>query len=211
MVVEYHAKLEEENFYHIYNRTNGKDLLYLSDNNYVFFLEKFKQYICSYCDVYAYCLMSNHFHFIVQVKKSDEKMQEWIIKEGSVASEKQLLGEITLNEFLEDQFKRFFNSYAAAFNKQQKRHGSLFQKRFKRVLISSEDILKEKICYVHHNPIHHGMSSCYDVWRYSSYLAYLSTKETLVCREKGLYLFDENAAITVFINQHEIYQKNRLI
>jgi putative transposase len=210
MRTNYHALLEEGQFYHIYNRTNGNDLLFLQTGNYIFFLNKWKKYISNYCETYSYCLMSNHFHFIIRVKKVNEDFRKNVALEGTTAAQKFLEDKISVNTFLEDQFKRFFNAYAAAFNKQHDRHGSLFQKRFKRVLINSLENLKSKICYVHHNPIHHGMNYFYDVWPYSSYLAYTTTKPTLVERQKGLLLFDTKGEVSTFIEVHELYQKSRL-
>lgn len=197
MSVNYHAKFEEGQYYHIYNRTNGNDLLFLQEGNYIFFLNKWKEYISPYFNTYAYCLMSNHFHFVLSVRQIDNDFKEKAVLEG----------QISINVFLEDQFKRFFNCYAAAFNKQQNRHGSLFQKRFKRVLIYSNEVLRDKICYVHHNPIHHDMSPYYETWRYSSYMAYTTKRQTTIDRHKGLSLF--NGTVEDFTEGHEIYRKKR--
>ena len=67
-----HIPLEENQFYHIYNRGNdGTDLFY-QDRNYIFFLKKYDNYLSEYVDTYAYCLLPNHFHLLVRVKsKSD--------------------------------------------------------------------------------------------------------------------------------------------
>ena len=60
--------LEEDRFYHIYNHAVGDELFFKSDENYKFFLRRFKKYVHPYVDLYAYCLMSNHFHFVVKNK-----------------------------------------------------------------------------------------------------------------------------------------------
>ena len=211
MRTNYHSKLQEDHFYHIYNRTNGDDYLFIEPENYRFFLEKWKLYLIDYVDTYAYCLMSNHFHFIIWVKKVNEDFRNKVAQEGTVAAQKFLSNTVDINGFLEDQFKRFFNSYAAALNKQQNRHGSLFQKRFKRVHIGSLQVLLDKICYVHHNPIHHNAGISYDCWQYSSYGVYLSTEPTFIARQKGFYLFDRaNGFIKAFVDYHETYRLNRI-
>lgn len=61
--------MEAGKFYHVYNRTNNKELLFKEHENYFFFLRKYKQYLSSYIDTYAYCLMPNHFHFLIKVKE----------------------------------------------------------------------------------------------------------------------------------------------
>jgi REP element-mobilizing transposase RayT len=60
------------NVYHLYNHANGNINLFRSDENYRFFLEKYAKYVTPYFDTYAYCLMPNHFHFLVRVK--DERV-----------------------------------------------------------------------------------------------------------------------------------------
>ena len=37
--------LQPDTFYHIYNRANGSEKLFITDENYVFFLRKYKEYI----------------------------------------------------------------------------------------------------------------------------------------------------------------------
>ena len=101
-----------------------------------FFLKRWKALISPYLDVAAFCLMPNHFHFLTRVKPLTEEIEASAKKEGTVRAEKFLEGQISHNDFLEDQFKRLFQSYALAINKQQQRTGSLLQKRFKRVSVT---------------------------------------------------------------------------
>lgn len=208
MTIDYWQTLKENAYYHIYNRTNGNALLFCSHDNYQFFLQKWQLYFDDYLDTYAYCLMSNHFHFIVKVKPFDDAFKAKLQTENTVAAKAFIKQKITLDAFLEDQFKRFFTSYAKAFNKQQKRHGSLFEKRFKRVELKTPLQLLEKIAYVHHNPLHHDLSPFYDSWQYSSYSTYLSNKPTKLKRQEGLWLFDKlRGSLEVFILYHQDYDK----
>jgi len=64
--------LYPDTFYHIYNRANGNEKLFLSDENYLFFLRKFAEYISPICNTYCYCLMPNHFHFLMEIKSEKE-------------------------------------------------------------------------------------------------------------------------------------------
>ena len=70
MAVNYWEKLEAGVTYHIYNRSVGNDNLFFQEGNYSYFIEKWKEYL-PYLDVYAYCLMPNHFHFLAQVKSME--------------------------------------------------------------------------------------------------------------------------------------------
>jgi REP element-mobilizing transposase RayT len=63
--------LEPGYFHHIYNHANGNENLFKRDENYHYFLKKFKQYIFPIADTFAYCLMPNHIHFLVRIKEED--------------------------------------------------------------------------------------------------------------------------------------------
>ena len=54
MKINYWEKFEERTFYHIYNRGNNSENLFLSGKNYHFFLRKWRRRINPYFNVYAY-------------------------------------------------------------------------------------------------------------------------------------------------------------
>ena len=210
MRINYWQKFIEGGYFHIYNRTVGHDFLFMNHENYRYFLEKWQLYLEKYIEVYAFCLMSNHFHFVVRVKMLDDKIRENISLEKTKAAQKFSKNLVDYNGFLEDQFKRFFSAYALAYNKEHKRHGNLFQSRFKRVQISDEVGLRNAICYVHHNPIHHDYSNSYDAWKFSSYKAYLSNNQTKIARNQGLTLFDKkNSSQEHFEKIHNQYRLHK--
>jgi putative transposase len=162
-----------------------------------------------YLDTYAYCLMGNHFHFVVYVKAVDESILKSIENEHTEMANRFLNNEVDYDAFLTDQFRRFFSAYAHMYNTQQKRHGSLFQEKFKHVQLKSIIAVLDKICYVHHNPIHHGYHSVYENWKYSSYDVYLDDRICSLEREKGLALFGSNLDNRKpFIEHHQIYKAN---
>ena len=168
----YWAKFEQENCYHVYNRCIDGLVLFKTLDNYHFFLQKWEQYLSNYCSLYAYCLIPNHFHFLIKCKTPNEKIMDFVKKEASNKAQQFLNKEITFNTFLESQFKRFFNSYVAAFNKENKRRGSLLKAKFKRILIRNPAHFSRMLCYIHHNPIHHNLKLDYISWSYNSYLNY---------------------------------------
>lgn len=57
-----------ENFYHLYNRGNDERLIFPKEKNHLYFLKKFGEYLFNYLDTFAYCLIPNHFHFLVKIK-----------------------------------------------------------------------------------------------------------------------------------------------
>ncbi|MCH7400295.1 transposase [Belliella kenyensis] len=191
------AILYPEGTYHIYNRANGSEQMFLSEDNYGYFLSKYNGYISRVSNTLCYCLMPNHFHFLVRIKGEKDIIDE-ILKKGG-ASAKTLQGFRTLegfdrqkiiSSFLSLQFSHLFNSYTQAFNKQIGRKGSLFMHPFKRKLIQDEKYLRKLIHYIHYNPIEAGLTKSLEGWKYSSYNAIVSRSETRLQREEVLGYFD---------------------
>ena len=210
MKQDYWQTFYENSFYHVYNRVTHKESLFIDYSDRQFFLKQWDALLGAYVDTYSYCLMSNHFHFVIKVKEPDEDYWECVKTEKTVASNAYLSGDIDSNAFLEDQFKRFFSSYANKYNSKYERHGSLFQKRFKRIELPTLLSILNKICYVHHNPIHHHVETDYDAWEYSSYKAYVLDKPTKICKREGMILFSDKMSIEFYKTYHQEYHENWL-
>jgi len=177
-----------DKFYHIYNRAIGDDLLFRENKNYKFFTKQVRRYLFPFIDIYAYCFMPNHFHFLVKVK--DEKR---IIRVLQIHNKKE--AERSINQA----FSNLFNSYTKAYNKIYKRRGKLFLLPYKRILILDEDYLRVIIKYIHRNPIHHGFVKKYDTWKYSSYREYIKGNSSFVEIRKGMDLFRSRE---IFVHDH---------
>lgn len=63
--------LEPDCYYHIYNRGINSTKIFENDENYNYFLNQFSKYVLTVSDVLAYCLMPNHFHFILKIKSKE--------------------------------------------------------------------------------------------------------------------------------------------
>jgi len=180
--------MEAEQYYHVFNRTINKELLFKEAENYSFFLKQLKKYVVPVADVFAYCLIPNHFHLVVRIKNESElknyfseKLAKKNPSEGSKPSE----GLVSL------QFGHLFNSYTQAYNKKYNRSGSLFNPRFKRKLISTNEYLKQVITYVHLNPFSHEVCDDFKNYPHSSYNGIISVKPTLLQRSEVIELFDD--------------------
>jgi len=193
-MINKHALFRSGQYYHIYNRGNNKENLFNKDQHYIYFLDRWTRYIKPYANTLAYCLMPNHFHFLIMVNPSRA------IEPSEDTS--------SINALLEDQFKSLFSGYTLAINRSTGRIGSLFSKRFKRIEINSDDYLTRIIHYIHHNPIHHKYTQSYSSWLYSSFQAILSNKPTNVDRDSVLQWFGGYQAFVAFhkqnLNYHEI-------
>ena len=98
-------------------------------------------------------------------------------------------------------FSNLFNAYTQAFNKRYNRHGSLFEKNFKRKLINNENYLKQVLIYIHNNPVHHGFCEYPTEYAWSSYLSCISTKPTKLKRETVIDWFGDTANFKTVNNQ----------
>jgi REP element-mobilizing transposase RayT len=64
-------KLKPYFTYHIFNHANGFENVFREPENYRFFLEKYRKYISPVAETYAYCLMPNHFHIVLRIRKRE--------------------------------------------------------------------------------------------------------------------------------------------
>ena len=133
--------LQPDTFYHIYNRANGRENLFDEKQNYHFFLEKYKKYISPIAETWAYCLMPNHFHLLVEIRSEEELKRRRRRKTFPKFETLEKLEESELEKLVSRQFANLFSSYTQAFHKLYQRTGSLFQKNFKRKEIHSGEYL----------------------------------------------------------------------
>ncbi|MCC5937547.1 MAG: transposase [Lunatimonas sp.] len=156
---------EPQGIYHVYNRAIGDEKLFKSNDNFLYFLEKFNFYLGDKVETLAYCLIPNHYHFLIKVNSDIS------------------------DDHLVKAFSDFQNSYSKSYNKVFSRNGSLVQRKFKRKKIKSEEYLTRIVIYIHQNPVKHQLTKRPFDWKYSSFQAYLSEKPSKVSRKLVLEWF----------------------
>lgn len=191
--------LQPDSCYHIFNHANGFESIFRIEENFFYFLEKYRLYISPIAETYAYCLMPNHFHLVVRMRKretiealirvnNDPSIRYNFSKVSSLAKNFSKvatfdegkskvsnfgkvikIGDNDIEKYLSKQFANLFSCYTQSFNKVYHRKGSLFIKNFKREPISDKIYFLNAIVYTHRNPIHHGFREKYEDWEYSSY------------------------------------------
>jgi len=133
--------------YHIFNHANGFENTFRSDENFRYFLAKYRLYISPIAETYAYCLMPNHFHIVVRIRSrkiiekiilSRNKFTSSNISSSNISKvqnfgnvEEGSIDDKTIELFLSKQFANLFSCYTQSFNKVFNRRGSLFIKNFK--------------------------------------------------------------------------------
>jgi REP element-mobilizing transposase RayT len=178
------------NYYHIYNKGNNGENIFFDNDNYYHFLKLYAKYINPIADTYAWCLLKNQFHIAVRIKTREE-ISENDLTYTTVEKPKIIDAS--------KQFSHFLNAYTQAINKKHKRTGKIFQSKFKRKLIDSEEYLKNIIYYIHHNPVHHGFCKSMNLYPWSSYETIVSTKNTNLKRNEVVDMFGN---ISNFIEYH---------
>ena len=98
--------------------------------------------------IFAYCLMSNHIHLLIQ----------------------------EVEEPIEQIMKRIATKYVYWYNLKYQRVGHLFQDRFKSEPIETDEYLFTVLRYIHQNPIKAGICKRNEDYKYSSYNEYLGQK-----------------------------------
>ena len=202
--------------YHIFNHTNGFESTFRSEENFRYFLKKYRLYISPIAETYAYCLMPNHFHIVIRIRNREiiEKiiLNRLLSSSNSNISKVQSFGNVagvadinsiddkTIKLFLSKQFANFFSCYTQSFNKVFNRRGSLFIKNFKRMQIDNKQYFFNAVIYTHRNPVHHGFCRHFNEWQHSSYNEIIDEHSDIVEVEKLLRMFDNK---NYFIDLHE--------
>ena len=129
--------------YHLVQRGNNREPCFIEPENYRFYLELWKSISPVYgVAVHAYCLMTNHIHFLVTPEK-----------ETSVSNTMKVVG----------------SRFAQYFNRKYKRTGTLWEGRHRSSLVQSEKYLLTCMRYIELNPVRAGMVECPDEYHWSSY------------------------------------------
>ena len=148
------VQFAENEFYHIYNRGCNRELIFRSDENYQFLLRKLRKYfIGGDVAVIAYCLMPNHYHFLLR--------QNNAISAGKI-------------------IQSIFNGYTKAFNQMWKRSGTLFEGPFKSKSVSEFGYLIHLARYIHRNPLDAGLVDTIEEWKYSNYLEWIGLRNDVL-------------------------------
>lgn len=172
--------------YHVWSHANGIENIFREEKNYLFFLKKYSQYLNPYVETYAYCLMPNHFHLMIEVREIE-------------------LTDLEIVKRVSQGFSNLLNSYTQSLNKMYDRKGSLFIPNIKRTKISVDSYFTRCIIYIHQNPVHHHFTKELTDWKFSSWKSMLSDKPTALSREKVLRWF---GGIEDFKKNHMEYTNN---
>jgi len=145
----------KDTYYHIYNRGNGKQNIFLGNNDYLFYINRLEKAVKKHdVELISYVLMPNHIHLLAKQKT-----------------------EIPIHKFISS----LHTSYSMYFNKKHKHVGHLFQDRFKQVIVESDEQLLYLTKYIHRNPVETGIVATPSDYPWSSYHEYVRSLPWNVC------------------------------
>ncbi|MGH8129042.1 MAG: transposase, partial [Gammaproteobacteria bacterium] len=125
-------------------RGNAHEAIFDDDNDRYAFLDRLGR-ACERFDwrVWAYCLMGNHYHLLVE----------------------------TLKPSLSRGMREINGTYTQAYNRRHDRVGHLFQGRYKAILVDRDNYLLELSRYIVLNPVRAALCEHAGEWPWSSYRA----------------------------------------
>jgi putative transposase len=160
------------------------NLLFHGSDDYNYFVEKFHtKSDKNNIEVYAFCLMPNHFHFCLKQITDDPLFKS---------------------------FNSFLTSYVMHVNHKYKRRGKLFASKLQHKLITKDEYLIQLCRYIHYNPVKAELVSHVEDWRYSNFLEYIGKRETYPYSRTLINTYpDEFKDYDVSLQEYEKYIKNK--
>ncbi len=168
-------RLQGENcFYHITSRGDNRKNVFINDYDF----EKFLEYLLfaknKYkFNLYAYCLMSNHYHLFIEILQPNlSKIMQYIN-----------------------------TAYTVYYNKKRNKTGHLFQGRFKSLLVDEGSYFLELTRYIHLNPVKAKIVELPQMYKWSSFVGYIKpeTDKYIDYSEINAYLGMKPADYSTFI------------
>ena len=137
--------------YHVMLRGNNKQVIFEYENDYL----RFQQLMYQKCNpkdvvgnpmppccvIYAYCLMPNHIHLLIQEKE----------------------------ECISDVIRSVATSYAQYYNLRYEHYGHLFQGRFRSEPVDDFEYFVTLLRYIHQNPVAGGLVGKVEDYQWSSW------------------------------------------
>ena len=138
--IEYRGAL-----YHLLSRGNQHNDIFVDEGDRHTFLETIEEMSQRFeIDVFAYVLMSNHYHLLLRTRRANlKKAMHW-----------------------------FGTTYTQRFNRKNFRSGHLFEGRYKSIIVQNEAYLLQLSYYIHRNPLRAKIVKRLADYRWSSYRVY---------------------------------------
>jgi len=150
--------------YHVTARGNNREVIFRDENDKNYYLSLVKKYKEKFSfSLYAYVLMDNHLHLLIEVA----------------------------NHTLAQIMQGIQQSYSKSFNLRYDRVGHVFQQRYDARLCTVDSYLRTVLKYIHANPVKAGIADTLN-YRWSSHNSYIRGDFSFIDADKMLGLFANN-------------------
>jgi putative transposase len=133
--------------------------------------------------IIAYCLMPTHIHFVLES-----------LRDNGIAEYMRLV----------------CNSYSRFFNEKHGRRGPLWQGKYKKKEVLSDEQYLYLTRYVHRNPVKALIVEKPEAWKYSSFKEFIGTADTPIC-EYNEFLDIKSAEYMAFVHSDEAEREDETI
>ena len=164
-------------YYHLFNHAAGDNCLFGDTDDYVRCLTTIKRYLQTHpFDVIAYCLMPNHYHFLLRQ---------------------------TCDTPLIQPVNLIWASYSRYYNKKYHSWGSIFRGRLQHHAIIDSRTLLQICVYIHRNPLEAGLVVDLKGWQWSNYWEWIGLRNgQLFCCDVRDMFFVNGAAYAEFMRDY---------
>ena len=178
-------------WYHVMNRGRRREQVFRGREDYLCFIDLLKETSHMWrMRVAAYCLMSSHYHLLVQTPEAN----------------------------LSRCMRHLNGVYTQRFNRNHRTDGALFRGRYKSILVEADTYLLELVRYIHRNPLEAKMADRLDRYPWSSHKGYVSSaqKWNWLYKDFVLSLFSNDPVTALkayksFVSQKTPAEINRIM
>jgi len=156
--------------YHVMNRGTARQATFVEDHDYRAFLTTLDEAFDLWgIEVFAYCLMSNHYHLCLRTPKGN----------------------------LSRVMRHIDGLYTQRFNRARGRDGPLFRGRYKAIVVDVDEYLNAVVRYIHLNPVGAAAVQMPQDYLWSSHRFYLQHKGKPIWL-KVAEVLEQFGAVTAF-------------
>ena len=187
-------KLHSGRVYHVYNRTNNQELLFRNRADRFRFLRNIERFIKPFVDIFAFNLLPNHFHLLLEVLTKEQflnRASTSFIEDLPLGCKSLIKANSdNMDLILENRFKALFSGYATYFNMKHQRKGNFLHRPFCRKWIHSSDYFKRAVFYIHANSLKHEIHKNWLDHEWTSYHQAIANDNSFIALEKLFEYFD---------------------
>lgn len=174
-----------DNFFHVYQKAEHGKLLFPSDDSQQIFLNALQKVITPYADILGYCLLPDHYHLLIRIKKEKYKKT----------------GFPNMSQMLALNLKRFIRNYNFWINREYGIKGKLLRSFPKTTLVKDKVKAKEILTGIHLNPLYHKISKNPIDYYWSSYQNIINKTSKNLKAEEAIECYGEKKD---FIEYHSM-------